>query len=66
MISIAGVGGLLAGVGIILVVQPDGSEDLIAIPTVTSALGLALGAAWTRKYDERNPPPDDFPGDAPF
>jgi hypothetical protein len=57
LISIAGVAGGLAGVGLLLITQPDGDGDnLIAVPMATSALGLALGAVWTRNYDERSAP----------
>jgi hypothetical protein len=57
LISIAGVAGGLAGAGLLLITQPDGdSDNLIAVPMATSALGLALGAVWTKNYDERNAP----------
>jgi hypothetical protein len=60
LISIAGVAGGLAGAGILLITQPDGDGDnLIAVPMATSALGLALGAVWTRNYDERSAPGRD-------
>ncbi len=55
LISIAGVAGGLAGAGLLLILQPDGDSQ-IAIPMATSALGLGLGAAWTRNYDERSSP----------
>jgi hypothetical protein len=50
LISISGVGGLLAGLGILLIAQPDG-DQAIAVPMATSAAGLALGAHWTRHMD---------------
>ncbi|HSL69908.1 MAG TPA: hypothetical protein VK864_06670 [Longimicrobiales bacterium] len=56
LISISGVAGGLAGLGLILILQPDGDEDWVALPMATSAAGLALGVVWTRNYDERNAP----------
>lgn len=50
LVSISGVAGLLAGMGILLIVQPDGNGS-IAVPIGTSALGLGLGAHWTRNMD---------------
>lgn len=44
--SIAGVAGGLAGAGIDLLVQPQSEKVAIAIPLVTSTLGLVLGATW--------------------
>ncbi|MGH8437178.1 MAG: hypothetical protein ACRERX_22575 [Pseudomonas sp.] len=54
LISIAGVAGLLAGGGVLLIAQPDDEKVAIAVPTATSLLGLALGVHWTRNYDVRN------------
>jgi len=55
LISITGVAGLLAGFGILLVANPDDiSNEAILVPALTSALGLGLGAYWTRDYDERS------------
>jgi hypothetical protein len=65
VISIAGVAGGLAGAGVLLITKPD-DDKAIAIPMASSALGLALGAYWSRNYDERNAPrggPDEG-GDA--
>jgi hypothetical protein len=50
LISISGVAGLLAGMGILLIAQPDG-DGSIAVPMATSAAGLALGAHWTRSME---------------
>lgn len=50
LISISGVAGLLAGLGTLLIVQPDDDQS-IAIPMASSAGGLALGAYWTRNMD---------------
>jgi hypothetical protein len=47
LISISGVAGLLGGLGLLMIIQPDGNEA-IAVPLATSTLGLALGARWTR------------------
>jgi hypothetical protein len=65
VISIAGVAGGLAGAGVLLITQPEG-DKAIAVPMASSALGLALGAYWSRNYDERNAPrgPGDDGGEA--
>jgi hypothetical protein len=51
LISIAGVVGGLGGAGLDLLIQPDNDKALIAIPLVTSTIGLAVGAATTRNSD---------------
>jgi len=53
LINIAGVVGLLAGVGIdlLLLNESDNEKLLVAVPTATSVLGLLYGAHWTRDYD---------------
>ncbi|MGH7476410.1 MAG: tetratricopeptide repeat protein [Longimicrobiales bacterium] len=48
LINIAGVVGLLGGIGIDLLVQPDNDDVALAIPVLTSAAGLAFGALATR------------------
>jgi hypothetical protein len=54
LISISGVAGLLAGTGVLLLVQPDDAETAVELTLLSSAtIGLALGAYWTRNYDER-------------
>jgi hypothetical protein len=50
LISISGVAGLLGGLGLLMIIQPDGN-DAIAVPLATSTLGLALGAHWTRRME---------------
>lgn len=47
-VSIAGVLGLLAGLGIDLIVQPDSEKVAIGIPLATSVAGLALGVSATK------------------
>jgi hypothetical protein len=48
LISIAGVGGLLAGFGVLLITQPtDLDNTAVLIPLGGSLVGLALGAKWT-------------------
>jgi hypothetical protein len=50
LISISGVAGLLGGLGLLMIIQPDGN-DAIAVPLATSTLGLGLGAHWTRNME---------------
>jgi hypothetical protein len=47
LISIAGVVGGLAGAGLDLIIQPDDEKVAVAIPFVTSMIGLGLGTAYT-------------------
>lgn len=51
LISISGLAGALAGAGVLLITQPE-SDRAILVPAATSALGLGLGAYWTRNYQE--------------
>lgn len=52
LVSISGVAGLLAGMGILLITQPEElSSSAIAVPIATSTLGLGLGAYWTRNME---------------
>lgn len=44
IVSIAGVAGALAGLGLDLLVQPNDGKAAIAIPAATSALGLLAGS----------------------
>jgi hypothetical protein len=53
LISLGGLIGGLAGVGALLVIQPDDEKVAISIPLVTSAAGLALGLSTTRERDAR-------------
>jgi hypothetical protein len=53
LISIAGVIGGLGGGGVALIVQPESDRTAVTFPLVGSALGLMLGAVWTRNLDER-------------
>lgn len=64
LISIAGVVGGLAGGGIDLIVQPDNEKTAVAIPLVGSVAGLAIGAATTRGYDQRQGGQDGASGGA--
>ena len=50
LVSISGVAGLLAGMGLLMITQPEGN-GAIAVPIATSALGLGLGAHWTRDME---------------
>ena len=58
LISIAGVIGGLSGVGLDLLIQPDGEKTAIAIPLATSILGLAIGATSTTDDDPGPDSPD--------
>ena len=51
LINIAGVVGLLGGLGIDLIVQPESDTAMVLIPMVTSAFGLVAGAGMTRDSD---------------
>jgi hypothetical protein len=51
LISISGVGGLLAGFGLLFITQPDNDNTAVLIPLTTSIAGLALGARWTRHME---------------
>jgi hypothetical protein len=63
LITAGGIAGLAAGFGLDLLVQPESDRAVIAIPMATSALGLILGAHWTRAFDtERRA--EDRPGNA--
>lgn len=45
LISIAGVAGLVAGLGLDLILQPESGQTAILLPLAGSTIGLALGAA---------------------
>lgn len=51
IVSIYGVMGGLAGLGLDLLVQPDDEKVALGIPLAGSVVGLALGVAATRDYD---------------
>jgi hypothetical protein len=52
LISISGLGGLLAGFGVLLIAQPsDADNTAVLVPLGGSIAGLALGARWTRNMD---------------
>jgi hypothetical protein len=52
LISIAGVGGGLAGLGLLLIASPDDvGNEAVLVPLLGSIGGLALGAYWTRNLD---------------
>lgn len=52
LISVAGVAGAVAGVGLDLLLKPDNGRVAVLIPTLTSAAGLAAGVLWTRGHDD--------------
>jgi hypothetical protein len=52
LISIAGVAGGLAGLGVLLVASPnDVGNEAVLVPLLGSIGGIALGAYWTRHLD---------------
>lgn len=51
LISLGGLIGGLGGAGLILITEPDNDETAILFPLAGSALGLGLGAYWTRNRD---------------
>jgi hypothetical protein len=59
LISLGGLIGGLAGVGLLLIVQPEDDKVAVAIPMATSAIGLALGVTTTR---DRGPAGEAGPG----
>ncbi|MCG6956446.1 MAG: hypothetical protein LJF04_10710 [Gemmatimonadetes bacterium] len=66
LVSIYGVMGGLAGLGVDLIVQPDNDKAAMAVPLVGSIVGLMVGAGVTRDYDrpETPGPVEDLPGSA--
>jgi len=51
LISVAGVAGLVAGLGLDLLIEPRNERMAIVAPAAGSAAGLLLGAHWTRGHD---------------
>jgi hypothetical protein len=52
LISISGVGGLVASLGLLLIMQPnDAGNETVLVPLVGSVAGLGLGAYWTRHME---------------
>jgi hypothetical protein len=66
LVSIYGVMGGLAGLGVDLIVQPDNDKTVMAVPLVGSIVGLLVGAGVTRDYDRPGTtgPLEDLPGSA--
>lgn len=61
LVNVAGVAGLVGGLGLDLLLQPDDDKVQVAIPLATSVAGLAAGALLTRGYDrarDRDDGPD--------
>lgn len=52
LISVAGVAGGVAGLGLDLLFQPRDGRVMVLVPVLGSAVGLAAGAAWTRGHDD--------------
>lgn len=52
LISVAGVGGAVAGFGLDLLVKPSSGRVVILIPALTSVAGLVAGTLWTRGHDD--------------
>jgi hypothetical protein len=53
LISVAGVAGGVAGLGVDLLVKPDDERVAILIPALTSVAGLVAGTIWTRGHDDK-------------
>jgi len=51
LVSIYGVIGGISGLGLDLLLQPDGDKVAVGIPLATSIVGLAVGVGTTRNYD---------------
>lgn len=64
LISLSGLIGGIAGLGIDLLAQPEDDEAVFAIPLVTSLAGLAIGAYTTRGYDAGGGGGDGAAGEA--
>jgi hypothetical protein len=56
LVSIYGVMGGLAGLGVDLILQPDNDKTVMAMPLVGSVVGLMVGAGVTRGYDRPETP----------
>jgi hypothetical protein len=62
LISLSGLIGGLAGLGVDLLAQPDDDAVLVGIPAAFSLAGLAVGAWATRNYDAEGRGGDGFGG----
>ena len=62
LISIAGVIGGVGGLGLDLIIQPDGDRTAVAIPLAMSIIGLAVGAVTSRNNVAASAPSDSPPG----
>ena len=51
LVSITGLAGLMAGLGLDLLFDVDDEQGAFAIPMATSLAGLVAGAEWTRDHD---------------
>ncbi len=51
LVTATGLAGLVAGLGVDILVQPDGSTLAFGIPAVMSFVGLASGVVATREFD---------------
>ena len=51
LITAGGFGGLISGIGVDALIQPEDDQLAILIPAMGSALGLFLASQWTRSYD---------------
>jgi hypothetical protein len=58
LVNVGGLIGGLAGVGVLLIVQPDDEKVAIGIPMIGSAIGLGVGIRTTRDQ-----PASEAPGD---
>jgi len=62
MINLGALVGLIGGLGIDMLLQPDGEKTALGIPLVTSMAGLGIAAHATRNNDRRLEPGNDTGG----
>ena len=60
LISVTGLAGAIAGMGLDLLMDVQDDKTAIAVPMASSLLGLGMGVAWTKHYDTRAS--DEIPG----